>query len=76
MTFYILEPQKNMAAHNRTYRGRLIDDDVETCFRPCEEAEAEVYAVFSRETYNEDEDAIYLGDVSPEKARKLIGAAK
>ena len=61
--FYVLEPQRD--------RGGKPD---ETCFLPCEDNEAETYAVFRRESY--DDEPEYLGDVTPKAARALIDKAK
>lgn len=63
MMFYVLEPQCD--------RGGRPD---ETCFLPCEDAEAEIYAVFRRENY--DDDPEYLGDLKPEAVRKFIAKAQ
>ena len=63
--FYILEPQRDMS-----------NNPDETMFRPCAVSEATVFALFSRETMNPDEDSEYIGDIMPAAAVALIHKAR
>jgi hypothetical protein len=72
--FYVLEPQRDIMAVDKDDRVPGLTYTDETHFAPCDDADATIYAVFRRETYQDEPE--YIGDVSVAAARQMLSRAK